>query len=227
MPSWIIHIATANELTKKIKVNDIDEFIFGNVAPDILAGHIIENTSKVLPYEITHFGEYVDINGIHLLIPDLKKFKQNYKSNFNNPFVLGYYIHLITDYFWNEYSYRNHFFGFDNDKDLIKLKKLDNSEEIKTWDDAVAEKQKDFRIFTIDLQKKIEVSTNVSEDVILKDGEGFQITKNDITKTLDYLNNIKNMEIENGVYTMFDEQTLKNIFNNCIDFIVKDLMEEK
>ena len=226
MPSWITHIATANKLSKKINVSDNDEFLFANVAPDILEGHIIKDVSRIVPYEIAHFAEMVDRNGINVPLPDIKKFKQIYKSNFDNPFILGYYTHLLTDYFWNDYCYGNYFYIYDKTKNIIRVKHFDGSEKIETWHDAVKEKQKDFRIFTIYLQDKIDISNNFNENKILKDSEEFFITEKDITNTINYLKDIKNLKIENGNYTIFNEEMLKNAFDKSIDFIIEKLVED-
>ena len=159
MPSWITHIAT-------VKINTSGEFLLANVAPDILGGHIIKDISKEIQYEITHFADMVDRNGINVPLPDIQKFKLLYKSKFDNQFVLGYYIHLLTDYFWNDYCYSNYFYMYNKNENIIKVKQFDGTEKIETWNEAVAEKQKDFRIFTKYLQKEINVNANFDENKI-------------------------------------------------------------
>lgn len=225
MPSWITHIATENKVIEQINVKDKSEFLFANVAPDILEGYIVKNVSKIIPYEETHFSKAVERNGIIVPLPDTEKFKKMYKSKFNNTFVLGYYTHLLTDYFWNDYCYTNYFFTFDKPKRLIKVKQLDGSEKIETWHEAVAEKQKDFRIFTKYFKDKIDVSNNFDDDKILQDSNGFSITKDDILKTIDYLKNIKNPRVKQENYSMFNEEILKQIFDKSIDFIVEKISE--
>lgn len=90
MASSMIHIAVAHELNKKLN-RDSQKLLIGTIAPDIskLVG---ENKIK------SHFLNKEDKN-----IPDLYKFLNLYKNNLNDDFVLGYYIHLYTDYLWFKY----------------------------------------------------------------------------------------------------------------------------
>ena len=89
MASSMIHMAVAHELNKKLK-KDEQKLLIGTIAPDI---------SKLIGERkmISHFA--VDDENI----PDLYKFLNVYKNNLNDDFVLGYYIHLYTDYLWFKY----------------------------------------------------------------------------------------------------------------------------
>lgn len=226
MPSWITHIATANRVSERINIKNNDEFLFANVAPDILEGHIIKDISKKMPYEITHFAKMEEINGIIVPLPDIDKFKEKYKSKLKNTFILGYYTHLLTDYFWNDYCYTNYFYMYDKTKNLIKVKQLDGSEKIETWHEAVKEKQKDFKVFTRYLKQKININDKFDKNKILENCKEFLITKNDISNTIDYLLRIKNLRIKQEDYTIFDEEVLKQTFSESIDFIVEKIAEE-
>ena len=107
MASSLIHIAVTNELNKKLNKNKEKLFI-GTIAPDIskLVG---ENKMR------SHFLDQNDS------IPNLEKFLDKYKENLNDDFVLGYYIHLYTDFLWFKY-----FISEVYDKDIIR--KLDGTE---------------------------------------------------------------------------------------------------
>lgn len=89
MASSMIHIAVANEINKKIN-RDKSKLLIGTIAPDI--SKLIGETK-----EKAHFQDRNDN------IPNLDKFLDKYKENLNDDFVLGYYIHLITDYLWYKY----------------------------------------------------------------------------------------------------------------------------
>lgn len=89
MASSMIHIAVANEINKVLK-KDKKSILIGSIAPDI-AKHI--GKTKVE----SHFLEVNDD------IPNLDRFLLKYKNNLNDDFVLGYYIHLYTDYLWFKY----------------------------------------------------------------------------------------------------------------------------
>lgn len=106
MASAVIHIAVASEVVKNLIRNNSEVFI-GTISPDI-AKLIGETKQK------SHF---LDQNND---IPNLENFLDKYKKNLDNDFVLGYYIHLFTDYLWFKY-----FIPEIYDKDIIK--KLDGT----------------------------------------------------------------------------------------------------
>ena len=90
MASAMIHIAVANEINKVLKM-DQRKLLIGSIAPDM--GKLIGRDKS-----ITHF---VDDDSPD--IPNMDLFLKKYKNNLNDPFVLGYYIHLYTDYLWFKY----------------------------------------------------------------------------------------------------------------------------
>ena len=89
MASSMIHIAVANEINKKLK-RDKTKLLIGTIAPDI-SKRIGETKKK------SHFLDFGDD------IPNLDHFLKKYKNNLSDDFVLGYYIHLYTDYLWFKY----------------------------------------------------------------------------------------------------------------------------
>lgn len=90
MASTMIHIVVANELNKKLK-KDTSKLLIGTIAPDI-SKNIGENKVK------SHFLDNKDTD-----IPNLEKFLNKYSKYLDDDFVLGYYIHLLTDYLWFKY----------------------------------------------------------------------------------------------------------------------------
>lgn len=89
MASSMIHIAVANEINKVIK-KDKKSLLIGSIAPDI-GKHV------GMEKEVSHF------QGCNDDIPKLDVFLEKYKNYLNDDFVLGYYIHLYTDYLWFKY----------------------------------------------------------------------------------------------------------------------------
>lgn len=111
MASAIIHIAVASEINKKLNMDE-SRYLIGSIAPDI-AKHIGETKVK------SHFQDKNDN------IPNLDKFLSKYGDKLNDPFILGYYIHIYTDYLWFKYFVPEIF-----DKDSSMIKKL-NGEVVK------------------------------------------------------------------------------------------------
>ena len=87
MASSVIHICVANEINKTIK-RDSRKLLIGTIAPDI---------SKLLG-ESKFYSHFLDSPNNN--IPNLNKFLDKYGNYLEDDFVLGYYIHLYTDYLW-------------------------------------------------------------------------------------------------------------------------------
>ena len=102
-------MAVANEINKNLKRNN-DRILIGSIAPDL---------SKILGEgkKTSHFIIPGDEN-----IPDMDKFISKYKNNLDDDFVMGYFIHLYTDYLWFKYFIPS---IYDNDKNIIT--KLDGT----------------------------------------------------------------------------------------------------
>lgn len=94
MASSVIHICIANEINKTIN-RDSKKLLIGTIAPDI---------SKLLG-ETKFYSHFLD--NVNNNIPNIKKFLDKYGNYLNDDFVLGYYIHLYTDYLWFKYFIPN------------------------------------------------------------------------------------------------------------------------
>jgi len=118
MPGYVIHIAIANEYIKKHKKIEVyEEFIKGNISPDLTT-----DKSK------THYAKSPAYT-------NLKNFLDNNKID--NSFNRGKFLHLVTDYlFYNYYldyySKKEMYHDYDVlNKCLIERYKLILPEEIK------------------------------------------------------------------------------------------------
>ena len=94
MASSVIHICIANEINKTIN-RDSKKLLIGTIAPDI---------SKLLG-ETKYYSHFLD--NVNNNIPNINKFLEKYGNYLNDDFVLGYYIHLYTDYLWFKYFIPN------------------------------------------------------------------------------------------------------------------------
>lgn len=116
MASSMIHIAVASEINKIIK-RDRKKLLIGTIAPDI-SKHIGKTKLE------SHFLDDVEND-----VPNLKRFLDKYKNNLNDDFVLGYYIHLYTDYIWFKYFVPDFFkngyvYRLDGTKEYIPKEKI-------------------------------------------------------------------------------------------------------
>ena len=149
MPSWAIHLAVATQLNKKIKLNEQNKniFLLGNILPDILNGYVIKNISHIVPHREAHMEIPVKIENHFEYRYDLKGFLEKYKEKFENPMMLGYYTHLLTDFYWNDLTY-GRLGVFDKNKNLIGLKMYNEKIYMAPKAELRKIKTKDFKLFS-------------------------------------------------------------------------------
>lgn len=119
MPNDKIHRIVAkkiNDETRKYQNKEFKLFEFGSIAPDSW-----RNTASITRLD-SHFNSP-------------KAFLKKYKNTLDNPFMFGYYVHILTDYYWyslirNNLIYNDsHYRKLINDYNLNDLT-LKDSEEI-------------------------------------------------------------------------------------------------
>ncbi|MBR6504196.1 MAG: zinc dependent phospholipase C family protein [Clostridia bacterium] len=227
MPSWVTHLVTANKISEKLDIKDKNSFLFGNIMPDILNNYIVKNTNTHKKYEITHFTDDIVINGIKYAFPNFDKFFEEYKEKKDNPIICGFYVHLITDYFWNMLSYQKH---FRNHNGLVEIQFIDGTTEDYEYDPAIKVKQADFRIFTQYLKNNNKIDKIVYTDDLLnlsKEIIEIPLIKEDIEKTLYAVDEYRKNKTDSYKinYRLFTQQILNDYFDESINFIIEKLEE--
>ena len=225
MPSWITHLVTANRLLEKIEIKDKNSFLFGNIMPDILNNYIVKDTNVHKEYKTTHFSDDVIINGIKYEFPNPEKFFVEYKEKMNNPVIVGFYVHLLTDYFWNNISYTNH---FKEHNGSVEVRFVDGTIQDVEFNSAIRIKQRDFAKFTEFLKNDISIDRiNYSEELVKLSNEITEIplTKADIEKTLvevdKFLLSEETLEVRN--YNLFTQDKLEEYLEQSIYYIIEKL----
>ena len=149
MPSWAIHLEVTTKINKKIKLTEREKniFLLGNILPDLLNGHVIKNISHIVPHKEAHMEKPVQIENHIEYRYDIDGVLEKYKEKFNNPLILGYYTHILTDFYWNNLTYGQ--LGiFDKNKNLIGIK-LNNGKEFKGEKEEIRKlKTNDFKLFS-------------------------------------------------------------------------------
>lgn len=106
MASAIIHLCVAKRINEKLKLPETS-FFLGSIAPD-LSKQIGETKIK------SHFLNFSSEDSI----PDCDAFVSKYRKYLDNPFELGYLIHLLTDKYWfRDYVYQ-YINRYDSSKSL-------------------------------------------------------------------------------------------------------------
>lgn len=228
MPTWAIHLATARKISEKININK-NIFTFGNILPDIPNEYVVKGITRHLSHARTHFE--IDILVVEHIEKryDLRNFAEKYKNKFSNPLMLGYYVHLLTDYFWNDKTYGEHGI-YDEEKKRIGLI-LNNGERILCSNEKGRQiKTQDFKIFSEyiynhHLADKPEYQEEIKE--YLKDINWITLEQSDIEKTIEYINDRytgKAQVLENEQskqYKIFSEREMIESVDKSVEFILK------
>lgn len=227
MPTWGMHLLTAKKLNKKLKINDYNLFLIGNIITDINNGYIVLNVSKVIPHKDTHYySEKKDEETGKIMFYDIKKFIQENKENIQNSLVLGYLVHLLTDVYWNDLTYTKHGI-FNNNGELIGLKLNNGQDFICDGEQRRKNKVNDFKIFTnyiymnklIDLPKYDERAYNIVKSI-----KCISLEKEDIQKAIHYLDMAKDgIPSLKADYKVFDEEEMLENIDKCVEKILEYL----
>lgn len=108
MPGYVMHLALANKLLPDFdfaEERDINNFILGNIVPDIKKGDLKKHT---------HFWNE-ETMALFERKPDLSLFLKQYGDRIKQPFVLGYYTHLFFDYYYVNDFWKKHYSFYDGD----------------------------------------------------------------------------------------------------------------
>ena len=196
MPNWKIHLEIAKRLNKKFNYtqNKLEEFYLGNILPDINNCFIVKDISTKLEHKYTHYQDEIEI-------PSYKNFEKIYKNKiYEEPIIVGYYIHLYTDYTWNNYFYTN----FNDNEKLRGL----SHEEKRTL------KQDDFKVYNnlfIDNKPKFLNKENLVEKS--KKIDRISINKEDIEKVEKFLD--EQIKTEN-TFKILTKEILDKMMCNTI-----------
>ena len=235
MPCWGIHLHIANEVNKKLNL-DKNEFLIGNVLPDIYSGWIIKGASKIEKYEVSHSGRRTTLNKKIYTLPKIEKFEEENKSLFKeNELLLGYFSHILTDYFFNRYTFLNYYVKDEKSKTIGCY--LKNGEFLSAdVEEVKAIKHSDFSVYSNrKLQNFTEIELQITEDLIEKSKQIklMEIFEDDLEKTVEYLNEMilkKKEKTRNSKfidYKIFTEEKLQELTKDCIEFVYNKIKKYK
>lgn len=196
MPNWKVHLEIAKRLNSKFKYTqkELEEFNLGNILPDINNCFIVKDISKKLDHKYTHYQDEKEI-------PSYENFKKIFgKKIYEEPIIFGYYVHLYTDYSWNNYFYTN----YNNHE---KLKNLSHEEKRII-------KQEDFKVYNnlfIENKPQFLCKENLVEKS--KKIDRVSVNSKDIDKVEKFL---KEQEKTNNTYKILSKEILDNLMNETV-----------
>ena len=219
MPNWGEHILVANKLLKKFKITDINLFIFANILPDIQNGYLVKGISNIVPHKVNHFD--LDDNRW-----GYQNFYDIYMDKMDNEAILGYWIHLLTDFYWNNSFYskkclkeKDEYVGYKD-----KYGKIIKKEKSKIRED----KQKDFNIFQYWIYENNDMilpkyNSNIAQNANLI--KNVNINDNDVKLSIEYIEKSKEIgkKIVNkeDLLKIYSIRELEKQIDDTVDFICK------
>ena len=215
MPTHKIHLAIAKKVSDKLKI-DLDSLMLGSVLPDIC------NKKN---HQLSHFQFGVkDLEG--LANPD--KFINKYKDKLDNPVMLGYLIHILTDRFYNEYIFKN-FYIYDENNNGIGIY-LKGNKKILSGDARKYMKHRELNIYDRWLMNHNCVFKFTNYDCIdnVIDIEEATFNKDKLKQyILSSNNDIEKLNLFSRLYfynyKITNQNELDKIFNNCLVYIFEYL----
>ncbi|GKV54098.1 hypothetical protein NCCP2222_00450 [Sporosarcina sp. NCCP-2222] len=87
MGSRIMHLLIANQIAEHLSIENKTALLLGGIAPD-----------AVSPKELSHY--FIGATEKYTRSIDFNGFLNNYDSSIEDPYLLGYYTHLIADNVW-------------------------------------------------------------------------------------------------------------------------------
>lgn len=201
-PSWKTHLEIGERLNNylKFKKEDLSIFLLGTLLPDINNGYVVSDISKIIPHNITHLGDFVEEYYLD--------FYQKYESEINsrNPIFLGYFVHLFTDYMFNNDFYKRFNSNEINNTDLKKLK------------------HNDFKIFNNSFINRTISITNTNNLLIeCNKIDNVSIIESDIYKVINYLDNYSTIDGDFKLYTIYElNKLVEDTVTKCANILKLD-----
>lgn len=204
MASSVIHMCVAKKINETLKIKDENMLLLGSIAPDI-SKHLGESKTK------SHFfddNENVDMN----------RFLEKYKNKLSHPFMLGYYIHLYTDYLWEKY-----FLSDIVQNGAIKLLNGETvSQNKKTYKKLIYSDYTNLNIILLD-EYQLDLSLFYNE-AIVPDIEMDEIPVDRLYKLLDYTGVIIANTKKEKAYT-FSLENIKPFIETSSHLILAKILE--
>ncbi|MCI9110441.1 MAG: hypothetical protein HFH47_01350 [Bacilli bacterium] len=217
MPSWPIHIALAHKLNKHLKLND--DFILGNIMPDVLDGYVIKPSNKTEKKQ-SHYYSNKKINP--------ENFVKENKNELHNPIILGYLIHLLTDKFYNEETAK-HFIKENNNLYVVLNDNTKAPKNLETFSMKHQDLDKYGQMLAQNNQLGNKITLNNNTFNNIKHLKQFNYNTNDIESTIKIINDwiYNKINITNKEYKLYSQKELDEIYENCYQYILKYLKNLK
>lgn len=224
MPSSAIHRCVSKRVREKLNIyKDNNTSLFyelGSVAPDCWKDALKHNDSQLPKHQERHDSHFS--TNSENFIEDYDAFYQKYHPTINDPFLVGYFVHLITDNYWRTNIFLKYFVKNNKikmlDGTILTLDKEKRKELL-----AKEKKQMSYQISKYYNLQKIRY-LSFQEIASLPKMEEVELSV--INDTIEFIN----LEANNNNNHTFKVYNIDNFINGveaCSDFIVDQLIKYK
>ena len=201
MASAVIHLCVAKEINKYLKMDE-NYLLLGSIAPDI--SKQIGETK-----EISHFLDHSNEDDI----PNIDRFLSKYRSELNNPFEMGYFIHLLTDKYW----FRDYVYKFIERYTQDRVKKKVTYTALK---DLIYNDYTNLNITLIDNHNlNLDLFYN---EIELPKSKIIEIPVNKLNILIEKMGIIIEDSKEEKTF-VFDSKDIEEFISNTVKYIIKDI----
>lgn len=223
MPNWGEHLLVANKLLKRIKTDE-NLFLFGNILPDVQDGYLVQGISNIIPHKDNHYSLYSKyISEKHKY--GYEFFYEKYKDKLDNPIILGYLSHLMTDFYWNNMFYEHKCIKENNE--AVGYKKLNGDIVKKSRAELRLDKQKEFETFHYYIYNNCNINLPKYNDNIVENAnliDVIKINNEDVKKVINYMEETKiNARIKKQKLQIFTIDELQLEIEKTVEFIINKL----
>ena len=212
MPTPMMHVAIAKKVNEKLFLEE-----------DLLyVGCLMTNWTNV-EYHVSHFKEeHEGIEG--LCNPD--KYISKYQDKLDDPIVIGYLIHLLTDRFWNKYMLNNVYLYNEENKVIgVKTKR---KKELNVPQESIYElKKKTYDNYDNYLIGKNLVDLITEKILILPHLDEIKITTEELDqKIYEYNKLVKDQKKKNNFltfnnnrYSLINQKEFEENLERCAGYV--------
>lgn len=223
MPSSIIHRCVSKRVLEKgnlfDKKDELFEYEIGSIAPDSWRNSKRFKES-ILPKKEKRKYSHFSIDGE--FIEQYIDFYNKYKNQLNNPFMMGYFVHLLTDNRWrNTMFYR----CFDKDGSIILLdgSTLNGEKGVRK---ELLHKESKKMAYLLAKHFKLEEVRQLNEEELKSLPQMDEIEFDGLNDTIKYTNIESNSDPGNDLLVYKLEDFVLGI-EECSDYILKQLNDFK
>lgn len=201
MASAIMHLCIAKEVNKYLQMDE-RYLLLGSIAPD-LSKEFGETK------EISHFLDHSNEDDL----PNIDRFLKKYRQELNNPFTMGYFIHLLTDKYWFRDYINNYISRYTHDKEKKAL----------TYSAIRSVIYDDYTNINIDLIDHYNLSLDLFfNEFPLPKSSISEIPINKLPVLIDKLSLILKEAKEEKTF-IFDTSDIYEFISNSVKYIIKDI----